>query len=89
VPKARTLRILADLGLRVVELREARGLTQEELAELTGLSPRQMQRVEAGEANLAVVMLAELARALRCSVADLFGPTTRRIKRRPGRPKAR
>ena len=35
--------------IRLKELREARGLTQEELADLMGVVPRQYQRYERGE----------------------------------------
>jgi transcriptional regulator with XRE-family HTH domain len=87
VAKAGNLRFVAELGLRIVELRERRGFTQEQLAESIGVSTRHMQSAEAGEANLSLVTLGKLAGALRCSVADLFAPTERRVQRRPGRPK--
>ena len=35
--------------IRLKELREAKGLTQEELADLMGVVPRQYQRYERGE----------------------------------------
>src|SRR5690349_20671416 len=38
-----------DLGKRIVELRKAQGLTQEELVEKCKLNVRTMQRIEAGE----------------------------------------
>jgi uncharacterized Tic20 family protein len=38
-----------DLGLKIVELRQQKGLTQEKLAEYCDVSTRTIQRIEAGE----------------------------------------
>ncbi len=40
-----------DLGLKVAELRQQKGLTQERLAELCEVSPRTIQRIEGGEVD--------------------------------------
>jgi uncharacterized Tic20 family protein len=40
-----------DLGLKVSELRQQKGLTQEHLAELCEVSPRTIQRIENGEVD--------------------------------------
>jgi uncharacterized Tic20 family protein len=40
-----------DLGLKVAELRQHKGLTQERLAELCEVSPRTIQRIESGEVD--------------------------------------
>lgn len=40
-----------DLGLRVAELRQQKGLTQERLAELCEVSLRTIQRIESGEVD--------------------------------------
>lgn len=40
-----------DLGLKVTELRQQKGLTQEQLAELCEVSPRTIQRIESGEVD--------------------------------------
>ena len=40
-----------DLGLKVAELRQQRGLTQEQLAEMCEVSPRTIQRIESGEVD--------------------------------------
>jgi transcriptional regulator with XRE-family HTH domain len=79
-------RVLSDLGRRVAELRAANGETQEQLAERLGWWPRQVQRIEAGQANLSVESVAELALALGADVAELFDPPTNRKKPGPGRP---
>jgi len=40
-----------DLGLRVFELRQQKGFTQEQLAEKCEVSPRTIQRIESGEVD--------------------------------------
>ena len=40
-----------DLGLKVAELRQLKGLTQEQLAEKCEVNPRTIQRIESGEVN--------------------------------------
>jgi len=40
-----------DLGLRVSELRQQKGFTQEQLAEKCEVSPRTIQRIESGEVD--------------------------------------
>lgn len=40
-----------DLGLKVAELRQQKGLTQERRAELCEVSPRTIQRIESGEVD--------------------------------------
>ncbi len=86
MPKVGELQFMSDLGLRIVELREVAGLTQEQLAERIVFTARYVQRMEAGKANPYVRLLPTLAVALDCSVADLFKPTKRSVTRRIGRP---
>ena len=40
-----------DLGLKVVELRQEKGLTPEQLEEMCEVSPRTIQRIESGEVD--------------------------------------
>ncbi len=40
-----------DLGLKVAELRQQKGLTQEQLAAVCEVSPRTIQRIESGEVD--------------------------------------
>lgn len=65
--------LLATLGQRVRAARLDRGLSQKELAERAGLSPRFLVQIEAGEGNLSVARLADLCGALGCSFAGLLG----------------
>jgi transcriptional regulator with XRE-family HTH domain len=77
---------MQDVGRRLADLREARGLSQQELADEMGVTMRYIQSVEGGSQNLTLRSLASWASLLRVPVADLFAsPSTR--KRRPGRPK--
>jgi XRE family aerobic/anaerobic benzoate catabolism transcriptional regulator len=56
--------MLADVGHRVRALREARGLTQRALADKSGVSPRYLAQLEAGDANISVERLADVCRVL-------------------------
>src|SRR5512136_80067 len=53
-----------DLGLKVSELRQQKGLTQEQLAELCEVSPRTIQRIESGEVDPRAYTLQCLGKAL-------------------------
>lgn len=59
-------------GQRVRQLRLAKGLTQEELAERAGLHPTYIGGIERGERNLGLDNLLKLARALREHPSALF-----------------
>lgn len=54
------------------EYRIQRKYTQEQLADLTGLDTRTIQRIENGERNPSVESLAKLAKALNISDKDLL-----------------
>jgi DNA-binding XRE family transcriptional regulator len=77
-PCAATLAAVKDdpdllaLGREARRLREARGLTQEELADRAGLHPNYIGRIERGESNVGVKALFKLARGLGVSPAALF-----------------
>ena len=53
-----------DLGLKVTELRQQKGLTQEQLAEKCEVSPRTIQRIESGEVDPRAFTLQCLSTAL-------------------------
>ncbi len=65
-------RLLRDLGARLREQREARGVSVSDLAQLSGLSRRYLTDAEAGRANLSVLRLQDLARALEIGLGDLL-----------------
>lgn len=92
VSKRTARRVFSDLGRRVAELRVLRELTQERLSELlsldepVGWSNRQIQRIEAGGANLSIEALVKLADVLGVDVSELFEPPVSSRRPRPGRP---
>lgn len=75
-------------GANVRRLRERAELTQEELAEKCRWDFRHIQRIEAGNVDLAITALVRVAGALGVEPAALLKPT--KIPPRPtGRPKSR
>ena len=80
VPQRRTQPNKA-LGLRIKQLRAALGVTQEELADRSGMFRTYMSRIESGVANPTVTMLYAVADALEVRVQELFDDP----KEAPGR----
>ena len=66
------------LGVRVRDLRKARGLTLEELAEVSGVSRAMISKLERGEKNPTLVIAARLAEGLGVSLSRLAGVEERR-----------
>lgn len=64
--------ILKAFGSNARRLRLKRKLTQEQLAELSGLHPNYIGGIERGERNLSLVNIVRLTRALQCRIGDLF-----------------
>jgi transcriptional regulator with XRE-family HTH domain len=64
--------IKARFGRRLRELRQARGLSQEELAFRAGLHRTYVSSAERGERNVSLVNLERLANALGVHIRDLF-----------------
>jgi len=60
------------LGKRIKELRKARGLSQEALAEKMDGHPKYLGSVERGEQNPTIEFLIKLATALKVDLVDLF-----------------
>jgi transcriptional regulator with XRE-family HTH domain len=63
---------LQSFGRRLAALRVQRGLTQEDLARATGLRAAEVRRVERGQRDLSVIVLADLAEALQVFPGDLM-----------------
>ncbi|MCX7722683.1 MAG: helix-turn-helix domain-containing protein [Verrucomicrobiae bacterium] len=66
------LRELAMFGANVRRERVARGLTQERLAELKDVNPRNVQKIEAGKLNILLTTVLRLHSALGCSWDSLM-----------------
>lgn len=64
--------LLQEVGRRVRERRKGRSLTLKQLARSSGLSERFVGDLEAGRANISVLNLAEVARALEISIGSFF-----------------
>ena len=64
--------ILQAFGSNTRRLRLKRTLTQEQLAELSGLHPNYISGIERGERNLSLINIVRLTRALQCRISDLF-----------------
>jgi transcriptional regulator with XRE-family HTH domain len=71
------------LGGRIAELRKGADMTQQQLADLLGISQQQVASYEVGRRRVAVSALPTIARALAVSIEDLIGETPRPGKRGP------
>lgn len=63
---------LRKVGQRLVEIRKARGWSQEKLALESGLARSYLGGVERGQRNIAVLNILKLARTLECEPGELF-----------------
>ncbi len=70
---------------RISQIRRAKGLTQDEMAEKLGTATRAFQRIEAGQ-NLTLYTLARIADALGVRPDDLLGVGVERHPQRTGKP---
>ena len=65
-------RDLKKFGMRIKELRDERGLTQEQLAEKLGVSANYVGMIERAERNTALLKVFKLAKALEVKTSTLF-----------------
>jgi DNA-binding XRE family transcriptional regulator len=63
---------MAEIPLRLRELRLARGMTQTQLAERAGVRVGSVSKFERGGTSKTLVLLGKLARALDVPVRELF-----------------
>ena len=68
----RKAEVLPGLGARVRDLRRARGLTQERLAERANVKAETMSRIENGVNTPDLATLARIAKALKVGVPTMF-----------------
>lgn len=66
--------LLIKLGKRIRELRKARGLSQEMLANEAGVDRSYMGNIERGENNPTVTSIVKIAKGLKVEVGELFPP---------------
>jgi transcriptional regulator with XRE-family HTH domain len=62
-------------GKNVRTYREAKKLSQEQLADLCGLHRTYISHVECGKRNVSVENIQKIAQALRVKISDLFAGT--------------
>jgi XRE family aerobic/anaerobic benzoate catabolism transcriptional regulator len=67
---------LVALGERVRGLRARRGLTRKTLAQAADISERYLANLEYGIGNASILVLQQVAGALRCPLAELLGDVT-------------
>jgi transcriptional regulator with XRE-family HTH domain len=65
-------RFLKRLGKAIKERRTGKGISQEGLAELTGLHRTYVGSVERGERNVSAINIKALADALQCKASELL-----------------
>ena len=63
---------LKSVGLRIRDIRKRCKISQERLAELTGLNHRTVLRIENGHTLPTLETLAKIAKILECNIADFF-----------------
>ncbi len=70
--------VLAGLGHRVRDLRARRGMTRKALSAAASVSERHLANLEHGVGNASVLVLVQVAAALKCTVAELLDDETTR-----------
>jgi transcriptional regulator with XRE-family HTH domain len=70
------------VGRNVKRLREKKGLTQEQFAEISGFSQQYITSLERGRRNPTIISLYELSVALGVNHVDLIRPPKGRQQRR-------
>lgn len=64
--------LLRRLGGRIKEIRKARGITQETVAEQIEMSPQYLSRIEGGHQSPSIEMLAKLSDTLEVDLWEFF-----------------
>lgn len=64
--------LLKSLGFRIRTLRNARGMSQEKLAEAAGVHPTYISDIELGKTKVNVCIINQIAKALGLRLSELF-----------------
>jgi len=75
--------VSGHIGRNIRELRESRGLSQEQLAKLSGIPRATWTSLESGAANPTITVLLKAAGALQVSVEELISPPVTDLKHYP------
>ena len=70
---------LIAFGAELCRLRKERGCTKQQLADLTGITPTYLTKLERGEQSATLLVLCGLAVALQLSLVDLLRTTSDRL----------
>ena len=70
----------SNLGANIRQLREARGMTQEQMARLSDVPRPTWANLESGEANPTLSVLVKVAGALQVALEELIGPPRAVVK---------
>jgi transcriptional regulator with XRE-family HTH domain len=70
---------LVVFGKNLRDIRKAKELSQEKLAEMADLHPRALQKIEAGDVNVTLSTILRLQTALGCPWENLFRPFLRKL----------
>ena len=66
------MNIKKDFGLRIKELRNKKGITQYQLAELVGIDPKHMSHIETGRSFPKTDLIEKFANALDIEYQEFF-----------------
>ena len=77
--------VLYDLGRALRAARQQADITQEDLAEMTRIDVKRIQRIEAGTVNATVKTLVKIASALNLTFWQLLSDRGRSARSRPPR----
>jgi len=69
-------KLIQTLAGKVATLRKQRGLSRRVLSEMSGVSPRYLAQLEAGEGNISVLLLQRVASALDVRIEALLTEQT-------------
>ena len=72
--------VLSVLGARLKKARNDRDFTQEQLADLTGLSARHIANIEKGDVNPSFEVLSTLVKTLGVSFDAIFDPADEQVE---------
>ena len=59
-------------GIKIQQLRKLRGMSQEQLAALSGLDRSYISGIEQGKRNASLEVIAKLAKVLEINIKELF-----------------
>lgn len=65
-------KLMKQFGKRVAEVRKSRGVTQQELAEHTGMSVVAIAYIETGKRWARLGTLSKIAKSLKVNISELF-----------------